>query len=157
MQTCRKERNIDNDLMKVCIQFKKSNVEIFAVTNRRIFVIYMFMLHYPQHVTLADLDLCVMTHAGTVLVENNVTLQMVPVHLVVNPDIREIYAKKVIILKISHIQIINKPCGHEIRDADTYIHRMYTWKIRFELRLYMWSVCRCVGLQQYRWTLSNWM
>ena len=69
------------------------------------------MLLYPQHVTVADLDLCVMTHAATVLVENNVML-MVPVHLVVNPDTRDIFAKKVIILQISHIKIINIPCGH---------------------------------------------
>ena len=72
----------------------------------------MFMLLYSQHVTLADLDLCVMTHAATVLVENNVMLLMVPVHLVVNPDTKEIFAKKVIILQISHIKIMNIPCGH---------------------------------------------
>ena len=98
--------------MKVCIQFKKSNLESFAVSKRRIFVIYMFMFLYSQLVTLADLDLCVMTHAATVLVENNVMLLMVPVHLVVNPDIKEIFAKKVIILQISHIKITNLPRGH---------------------------------------------
>ena len=72
----------------------------------------MFMSLYSQHVTLADLDLCVMTHAATVLVENNVMLLMVPVHLVVNPDTKDIFAKKVIILQISHIKITNLPRDH---------------------------------------------
>ena len=112
LSTCRKERNIDNELMKVCIIFKKSNVDKFAVSKRRIFVIYMFTLHYPQYVTLADLDFCVMTHAATVLVENNVMLLMVPVHLVVNPDTKEIFAKKVIILQISHVKIMSIQCGY---------------------------------------------
>ena len=49
---------------------------------------------------------------GDCLGGEHVILLMVPVHLVVNLDTREIFAKKVIILQISHIKIINIPCGH---------------------------------------------
>ena len=95
--------------MKVCIRFKKSNVERFTVFNRRII---MFMFYYPQRVVLDDLDLCVMTHVVTVWVVNNVMSLMVPVHLVVNLDTKDSFAKKVIMLQRSHIKNMNMPCGY---------------------------------------------